>query len=53
MASSAEPRYAIGVDLGGTKIEAALVDTEGRITDTQRTPTDAKRGPDHVVEAIV
>lgn len=53
MASSAESRYAIGVDLGGTKIEAALVDTEGRITDTQRTPTDAKRGPDHVVEAIV
>ena len=53
MASPAEPSYAIGVDLGGTKIEAALVDAEGRIAETQRTPTEAKRGPDHVVATIV
>jgi predicted NBD/HSP70 family sugar kinase len=38
MASSAESSYAIGVDLGGTKTEASLVDAAGRIAETQRVP---------------
>jgi glucokinase len=54
MASPAESKtFAVGIDLGGTKIEAALVDTEGRIAETQRTPTEAKQGPNRVVETIV
>ncbi|MGH7122984.1 MAG: ROK family protein [Stellaceae bacterium] len=53
MASSTEATYAIGIDLGGTKIETALVDATGDIVETQRTPTEAKQGPDHVVEIIV
>ncbi len=53
MASSAESTFAVGVDLGGTKIEAALVDAAGQIAETRRTPTEAKQGPDHVVETIV
>lgn len=53
MMSSAESTYAIGIDLGGTKIETALVDARGDIAEKQRTPTEAKRGPDHVVEVIV
>jgi len=53
MTSAAESTYAIGVDLGGTKIETALVDAEGDIAEKQRTPTEAKQGPDHVVEVIV
>jgi glucokinase len=53
MTSSTESTYAIGIDLGGTKIETALVDAKGDIAEKQRTPTEAKRGPDHVVEIIV
>jgi len=53
MTSAAESTYAIGVDLGGTKIETALVNAEGDIAEKQRTPTEAKQGPDHVVEVIV
>ncbi len=53
MTSPARSSYAVGVDLGGTKIEAALVDAAGQIAETRRTPTEAKQGPDHVVETIV
>jgi glucokinase len=53
MRTSAEPTYAIGVDLGGTKTETALVDAEGQIAGRQRTPTEAAKGPDHVIETIV
>lgn len=53
MTSSTAPTYAIGIDLGGTKIETALVDANGDIAETQRTPTEAKQGPEHVVEIIV
>ena len=53
MRTSAEPTYAIGVDLGGTKTETALVDAQGQITGRQRTPTEAAKGPDHVIETIV
>jgi glucokinase len=53
MASSAEASFAVGVDLGGTKIETALVAANGDIAEKQRTPTEAKQGPDHVVETIV
>lgn len=31
--------YAIGIDLGGTKIEVAIVDSDGQIVDSARTPT--------------
>lgn len=51
--TSAERAYAIGVDLGGTKTETALVDAKGRIAGRQRTPTEAAKGPDHVIEMIV
>src|SRR5690348_14433660 len=53
MTKSAKTSYAIGIDLGGTKTEAALVDAEGNIADRQRTPTEAAQGPDHVVEIVV
>ena len=53
MTTSAESSYAIGIDLGATKTEAALVDVDGRIADRQRTPTEAAKGPDHVIETIV
>jgi glucokinase len=42
---------AVGIDVGGTKIAAALVDVEsGRITESRRIPTDAHRGSAAVLE---
>ncbi len=44
--------YAIGVDLGGTSIKAALVERRAGIIDTARVATGAARGPDHVLSQI-
>lgn len=44
--------YAIGADIGGTKIAFALVDRAGRALDTYQLPTNAAGGPDAVVEAV-
>lgn len=44
--------YAIGVDLGGSKILTALVDESGRVTHRQRVPTP-REGPAAGVESIV
>jgi glucokinase len=42
---------AIGIDVGGTKIAAALVDVEsGRVTESRRIPTAAQRGAAAVLE---
>lgn len=43
--------YAIGVDLGGTKILTALVDGAGRVMQRHRVPTP-REGPAAVVEVI-
>jgi len=43
----------LGVDLGGTKIETALVDAAGRIVASQRRPTQPEKGPDAVIADIV
>jgi glucokinase len=44
-------RALVGVDLGGTKILAALVDSDGRVLDRVRQSTP-QTGPDDVVETI-
>ncbi len=44
-----DQQLTIGVDLGATKIEIALVDGEGRIIRRTRQPTEAKHGPAHIV----
>ena len=46
-------RYCAGVDLGGTKIMAVVVDGNGEIVGDQRLPTQASKGPEHVIEAMV
>jgi len=38
-------RWALGVDLGGTKLEVARVDGDGRIRDSLRMATDVDGGP--------
>lgn len=43
---------AIGVDLGGTKIAAVLIDEEGTVLEHAVIPTAAARGPDGVLADI-
>lgn len=45
--------YAIGVDIGGTKIHFAAVDREGRIVDSHRVPSEANLGADHVMGIVL
>lgn len=44
--------YTIGVDIGGTKIAAALVDAEGNILRESRVATPAEN-PDALIDAVV
>jgi fructokinase len=46
-------RYAIGVDLGGTKVEACLVDESRKILARKRRPSEPRRGRDKVVGNIL
>lgn len=43
----------IGIDLGGTKIELAMVDADGAIVQSARRSTHADRGAHRVVEALM
>jgi fructokinase len=43
----------LGIDLGGTKIEAAVVDdADGRVVRRERVATESARGYEHVVERV-
>lgn len=44
---------AIGIDLGGTKIEAALVSESGEIRERLRQPTNVQAGPSGVQQQIL
>lgn len=44
--------YVIGMDLGGTKILAAVVDPEGRILAEVKSATRAEEGPDAVIQRM-
>jgi glucokinase len=43
---------AVGLDLGGTKIDAALVAADGAVLARHRLPTPAADGPDAVLDAL-
>lgn len=45
-------RFAIGVDLGGTMIKAALVERDRGFVKESDTETEAEYGPDHVLDRI-
>jgi glucokinase len=45
-------RWAIGVDLGGTKIEIARIDADGRVGSRSRLATDVESGPGGITEQI-
>ncbi|MBN1657881.1 MAG: ROK family protein [Anaerolineae bacterium] len=44
--------YVIGMDLGGTKILAAIVDAEGHIVAEAKNKTRADQGPDKVIDRL-
>lgn len=49
----AKEEYAIGLDLGGTKILAGLVDRTGRLIARKQLPTYAERGEKAVIERVL
>lgn len=50
MATSPSPRA--GIDLGGTKIQAAIVGADGRVLGAARNPTPVEGGPRTIVDAL-
>lgn len=46
------PQYAVGIDLGGTNIKAALVEREAGIVRQLSIRTEAAGGPEHVLDRI-
>ncbi|MCS6969452.1 MAG: ROK family protein [Rhodocyclaceae bacterium] len=46
------PKYRLGIDLGGTKIHAVVLDRRGRVLGRARTATKAEKGYSAVVERI-
>ncbi|NJC23884.1 glucokinase [Arthrobacter pigmenti] len=44
-------RYALGIDLGGTKTAAGLVDEEGRVLFVDQTPTLARDGAEAILDS--
>ncbi len=48
----AEP-WSIGVDLGGTKLEVAYIDAQGRVRQRLRKATNIKGGPSAIIEDII
>ncbi len=47
------PPTTIGVDLGGTKVAAAILDGQGNILSSHKYPTNSEKGSDSVVEDLV
>jgi len=46
------PRYAVGLDLGGTNLKAALVEQDAGIVYRAERPTEAEGGPEHVLDCM-
>jgi len=45
--------FVIGIDLGGTNLKTALVDSHGGIVEHDSRPTDADAGPDAIMDDMV
>jgi len=45
-------QYAIGIDVGGTKIAAGIVDQDGRVISSYGTRAHSEKEPEHVIAAI-
>lgn len=42
----------LGIDLGGTKIEGAVLDESGAVLERKRVPTGAERGAEAILDAV-
>lgn len=51
--TKAAPKRFAGLDLGGTKIEAVVVDSRNTVLGSARRPTPTEGGPPQVAEALV
>lgn len=49
----AEPRFVVGIDLGGTKILSVCLTDDLQVRNQDLRATDAERGPDAVIESMV
>jgi glucokinase len=49
---SNKKKYALGLDLGGTNVMAAIIDVKGKVKSFIHFPTEASRGPEHVISNI-
>lgn len=45
-------QFAVGIDLGGTNVKAALVEHGKGMVRTTQLPTEAEQGPDHILDRI-
>lgn len=46
-------KWAVGIDLGGTKINVAEIDSSGKIIEKQRLSTDVQGGPEAIINQII
>jgi glucokinase len=53
MAAGSAERWAVGVDLGGTKVEVARIDSGGRMRQRFRRPTNVDAGPEGIKKEII
>ncbi len=53
MAKKSSTAYRMGIDLGGTKVLAAVVDANGAIVGMAKKKTKAEQGPDSVIKRII
>lgn len=52
LGGSPEPRVALGLDVGGTKLAAGILDREGQVRGFSKCETPAGRGPEECLEAL-
>lgn len=45
-------KYAIGIDIGGTRLKSGAVSADGRVLASAVLPTRQERGPEHLVDRI-
>ena len=45
--------YRLGIDLGGTKIEAVIIDEQFQVVKRERVPTNREDGYEAIIERII
>jgi glucokinase len=53
MAKNSEETYTMGIDLGGTKVETGLIDSNGKIIFSRKFPTKSYEGTERIISDII